>query len=540
MTDYETTCRTFRLQVPDDYEFTRDVVEHWAAQHPGKLALVALDPRGEGRREITFGDLARASRRVANALEGSRHHRRRAGVRDAAAHPGVVRAAARHVPPRRDPDAGHDAVHGARHRPAHRARTGHGRSRRRRGGRQARDGPRRVRLAASRDRRRHAPAEAGDERYDDLLARASDAEPTPRPTRADDPLLLYFTSGTVAAPKMVLHTHASMGAGHEITARFWQDLTPADLHWTFSDTGWAKAAWGKLFGQWRMGASVFLWDQRGKLDPRAVPARARALRRDHVLLAADALPRVRAARSRRVRPDARAPHGLGRRAAQPRGHPRLARGHRHDDLRRLRTDRDRQSRRQLPLPRGAPGLDGQADAGQRRRRRLGRRRAPRARRGGQHRARHRARAAGRPDAGLLARRRRQRRGLPRRLVLHGRSCRQGRGRLPLVRQPFRRRHHLGLVPDRALRGRVRAGRAPGRGRVRSRRQARPGPHEHRQGVRRAGARTRGLGRARARTAGARQDRHGAVQVPARDRVRRRRCPRRSPARSAAASFAARS
>ena len=111
------------------------------------------------------------------------------------------------------------------------------------------------------------PAEDGDERYDDLLARASDAEPTPRPTRADDPLLLYFTSGTVAAPKMVLHTHASMGAGHEITARFWQDLTPADLHWTFSDTGWAKAAWGKLFGQWRMGASVFLWDQRGKLDP---------------------------------------------------------------------------------------------------------------------------------------------------------------------------------------------------------------------------------------------------------------------------------
>src|SRR6478672_2713313 len=70
MTDYETARRTFRLHVPDDYEFTRDVVEHWAAQHPGKLALVALDERGEGRREITFGDLARASRRVANALEG--------------------------------------------------------------------------------------------------------------------------------------------------------------------------------------------------------------------------------------------------------------------------------------------------------------------------------------------------------------------------------------------------------------------------------------------------------------------------------------
>ena len=70
MTDYEAARRTFRLHVPDDYEFTRDVVEHWAAQHPGKLALVALDPRGEGRREISFGELARSSRRVANALEG--------------------------------------------------------------------------------------------------------------------------------------------------------------------------------------------------------------------------------------------------------------------------------------------------------------------------------------------------------------------------------------------------------------------------------------------------------------------------------------
>jgi acyl-coenzyme A synthetase/AMP-(fatty) acid ligase len=65
---------------------------------------------------------------------------------------------------------------------------------------------------------------------------------------------------------MVLHTQASYGIGHEITARFWMDLHPGDLHWTVSDTGWAKAAWGLLFGQWRLGAAVFLWDQRGKPD----------------------------------------------------------------------------------------------------------------------------------------------------------------------------------------------------------------------------------------------------------------------------------
>jgi acyl-coenzyme A synthetase/AMP-(fatty) acid ligase len=85
-------------------------------------------------------------------------------------------------------------------------------------------------------------------------------------TRADDPLLIYFTSGTVAYPKMVLHTQASYGIGHEVTARFWHDLTPDDLHWTVSDTGWAKAAWGKLFGQWRLGAAVLLWNIVGKPD----------------------------------------------------------------------------------------------------------------------------------------------------------------------------------------------------------------------------------------------------------------------------------
>ena len=79
-------------------------------------------------------------------------------------------------------------------------------------------------------------------------------------------MLLYFTSGTVAYPKMVLHTQASAGIGHQITARFWQDLKPTDLHWTVSDFGWAKAAWGKLFGQWAVGAAIFLWDVRGKPD----------------------------------------------------------------------------------------------------------------------------------------------------------------------------------------------------------------------------------------------------------------------------------
>jgi acetyl-CoA synthetase len=75
------------------------------------------------------------------------------------------------------------------------------------------------------------------------------------PTSRDDPLLLYFTSGTVSYPKMVEHAQ-SYALGHVGTARFWHDLRPGDRHWTVSDTGWAKAAWGGLFGQLHERATI--------------------------------------------------------------------------------------------------------------------------------------------------------------------------------------------------------------------------------------------------------------------------------------------
>ena len=85
-------------------------------------------------------------------------------------------------------------------------------------------------------------------------------------TRSTDPMLIYFTSGTTGQPKMVLHTH-SYPLGHEVTARFAQSLTKCDLHWTVSETGWAKAAWGKLFGQMIVGAAVIQWETPGRFDP---------------------------------------------------------------------------------------------------------------------------------------------------------------------------------------------------------------------------------------------------------------------------------
>jgi acetyl-CoA synthetase len=80
-------------------------------------------------------------------------------------------------------------------------------------------------------------------------------------------MLLYFTSGTTGMPKMVAHTQASYGIGHQITGKYWLDLGPDDRHLTLSDTGWAKAAWGKLFGPWSQGACNVVYDFRGRFEP---------------------------------------------------------------------------------------------------------------------------------------------------------------------------------------------------------------------------------------------------------------------------------
>jgi acetyl-CoA synthetase/medium-chain acyl-CoA synthetase len=86
-------------------------------------------------------------------------------------------------------------------------------------------------------------------------------------TKSEDPCLIYFTSGTVGQPKMVLHTHASYPIGHTITGKYWLQLKTSDLHWNLSELGWAKAAWSNLFAPWTMGAAVFIQDTRGKFNP---------------------------------------------------------------------------------------------------------------------------------------------------------------------------------------------------------------------------------------------------------------------------------
>jgi acetyl-CoA synthetase len=80
-------------------------------------------------------------------------------------------------------------------------------------------------------------------------------------TRASDPLLLYFTSGTTAAPKLVEHTHASYPAGH-LSTMYWLGLRPADVHLNISSPGWAKHAWSNVFAPWNAGATALVADYR--------------------------------------------------------------------------------------------------------------------------------------------------------------------------------------------------------------------------------------------------------------------------------------
>lgn len=75
----------------------------------------------------------------------------------------------------------------------------------------------------------------------------------------DDPMLMFFTSGTTSYPKIASHSY-KYALGHYITARYWQQVDSEGLHFTISDTGWGKALWGKLYGQWLCEAAVFTYD----------------------------------------------------------------------------------------------------------------------------------------------------------------------------------------------------------------------------------------------------------------------------------------
>jgi acyl-coenzyme A synthetase/AMP-(fatty) acid ligase len=253
MSDYEEEKAGFRLEVPEVFNPVLDIVDRWAAEAPDDLALVSLDGQGGVVAEQTSADLARESRRAARAfLEAGVGKGDRVFIMLPrvpawyAAMLGAIRIGAV-VMPAPNMLTPRDIGYRVRTSGASVAIT---------------DGSGAERLDSVEEeldslRLRIAWGGGGDgwEDFDGLLYTAGDGDTPANPTASTDPMIIFFTSGTVSYPKMVQQP-VSYGLGHVTTARFWHDLRPGDRHWTVSDTGWAKAAWGGLFGQWHERATV--------------------------------------------------------------------------------------------------------------------------------------------------------------------------------------------------------------------------------------------------------------------------------------------
>jgi acyl-coenzyme A synthetase/AMP-(fatty) acid ligase len=256
MKSYEAERAGYRVQAPERFNPVLNIIESWRRDDPDAPALVSIGPDGELVAEQTVSALALESRRMARALIamgiGTGDRILVMLPRVAAwytAMLGAIRIGALPIPTP-NLSTGRDISYRAKASGAIAVIT------------DATGASKVDEVAGELHTVRHfvrwSPGHVERGRWQDLdhlLDRAGDGETPQDPTGRDDPLLIFFTSGTVSYPKMVLHTQC-YGLGHVATARFWHDLRPGDRHWTISDTGWAKAAWGGLFGQWHERACV--------------------------------------------------------------------------------------------------------------------------------------------------------------------------------------------------------------------------------------------------------------------------------------------
>ena len=258
-TSQEDYIRNFRIRVPADFNFAYDVVDAYAAEEPDKKALLWTDDRG-GEIQFTFADMKRETDRTASYFQSLGigrgdmvmlilKRRYEFWFSILALHKlGAVAIPATHLLTRKDVVyrcnmAGIKAIVAA----GEPVITGH------------------IAAAMPESPTTKLLISVGPEVPDGFLdfhEGIRHAAPFVRPPHVntnDDIMLMYFTSGTTGEPKMVAHDF-TYPLGHISTGCFWHNLHEGSLHLTIADTGWAKAAWGKLYGQWLAGANIFVYD----------------------------------------------------------------------------------------------------------------------------------------------------------------------------------------------------------------------------------------------------------------------------------------
>lgn len=251
--------RNLRFRIPADFNFAYDVMDVWAAEQPDKVALIWTNDEG-GCRRFSFGELKELTDRTAawfTQLGIGRgdmvmlilKRRYEFWLAMLALHKiGAVAIPATHMLTR------HDIVY-----------------------RNTRAGVKAIVCVGEEyvmSQVREAMAESPTvqvlvsvgplraEGFHDWHSEWTDAPAFCRPAHVNsngDTMLMYFTSGTSGEPKMVAHDYL-YALGHLTTGVFWHNLGEDSIHLTVADTGWGKAVWGKLYGQWFAGAAVFVFD----------------------------------------------------------------------------------------------------------------------------------------------------------------------------------------------------------------------------------------------------------------------------------------